>query len=260
MFKQKKARLAGMQNTGEGGLFYVVGGLVKSGQWGTMDPETLTGGSRHNRGKGDGRMDRLRQLPKEKRKAVMHAAMEVFAQSDYKRASTEEIARKAGISKGLLFYYFKNKQTLYLYLARYLQSFIEQNMKMEQLAGITDFFDLLDYGMEEKLAILRKLPWALEFSVRMYYTAEREIGPALQKYQVRVLEELWERYFTGVNLEKFRSGVQPRQVLDMLVYLTDGYIHRRRMEQKPLELEELVREYMVWRGILRSYAYKEEYQ
>lgn len=54
--------------------------------------------------------------------------------------------------------------------------------------------------------------------------------------------------------------MQPRQVLDMLVYLTDGYIHRRRMEQKPLELEELVREYMVWRGILRSYAYKEEYQ
>lgn len=115
-------------------------------------------------------MDRLRQLPREKRKAVMHAAMEVFAQSDYKRASTEEIARKAGISKGLLFYYFKNKQTLYLYLARYLQSFIEQNMKIEQMAGITDFFELLDYGMEEKLAILRKLPWALEFSVRMYTT------------------------------------------------------------------------------------------
>ena len=70
----------------------------------------------------------------------------------------------------------------------------------------------------------------------MYYTAEREIGPVLQKYQVRVLEELWDRYFTEVDLEKFRPGVQPRQVLDMLVYLTDGYIHRRRMEQKPLEL------------------------
>lgn len=205
-------------------------------------------------------MDRLRQLPKEKRRAVMHAAMEVFARSDYKRASTEEIARKAGISKGLLFYYFKNKQTLYLCLARYLQAFIEQNLKMEQLAGITDFFDLLDYGMEEKLAILRRLPWALEFSVRMYYTAEREIGPALRKYQVRALEELWERYFSGVDQTKFRPGVAPRQVLDMLIYLTDGYIHRRRLEQKPLVLEELVAEYTVWRGILCAYAYKEEFQ
>ena len=62
-------------------------------------------------------MDRLRQLPREKRKAVMHAAMEVFAQSDYRTDEhRRQIARKAGISKGLLFYYFKNKQTLYLYI------------------------------------------------------------------------------------------------------------------------------------------------
>ena len=62
-------------------------------------------------------------------------------------------------------------------------------MKMEQMAGITDFFDLLDYGMEEELAILRKLQLGrLEFSVPMYYTLSWDIGPALQKYQVRVLE------------------------------------------------------------------------
>ena len=57
--------------------------------------------------------DAFGRLPKEKRRRILNAALEVFAHSDYKRASAEAIAMKAGISKGLLFYYFKNKQALY---------------------------------------------------------------------------------------------------------------------------------------------------
>ena len=36
--------------------------------------------------------------------------------NEYKRASMSAIADAAGISKSLLFYYFKNKKELYLYL------------------------------------------------------------------------------------------------------------------------------------------------
>lgn len=38
------------------------------------------------------------QLPKEKKKRILQAAIEVFAQNDYKHASTDEIASRAGIS------------------------------------------------------------------------------------------------------------------------------------------------------------------
>lgn len=58
--------------------------------------------------------EKFHQLPEEKQLAIFNAAMEVFAQNDYKRASTDDIAAKAGISKGMLFYYFQNKRTLYL--------------------------------------------------------------------------------------------------------------------------------------------------
>ena len=55
-------------------------------------------------------------LSPEKQARITNAALEVFARNDYKHASTDDIAAKAGISKGLLFYYFRNKQSLYLYL------------------------------------------------------------------------------------------------------------------------------------------------
>lgn len=45
-------------------------------------------------------------LEEEKQRAVFNAAMKVFSRWEYKRASTDLIAAKAGVSKGLLFYIF----------------------------------------------------------------------------------------------------------------------------------------------------------
>lgn len=55
--------------------------------------------------------DRLSSLSEEKKNAVVNAALEVFGTNEYKRASTDLIAAKAGISKGLLFYYFKIRKS-----------------------------------------------------------------------------------------------------------------------------------------------------
>ena len=46
------------------------------------------------------------ELPKEKQLRIINAGMEYFGQYGYKNAKTDDIATKAGISKGLLFYYF----------------------------------------------------------------------------------------------------------------------------------------------------------
>lgn len=48
----------------------------------------------------------------DKRERIKAAALELFAQHGYHGTSTEMIITKAGVSKGLLFFYFKNKQEL----------------------------------------------------------------------------------------------------------------------------------------------------
>lgn len=65
--------------------------------------------------------DRFYELPEEKQLAIFNAAMEVFGENDYKRASTDLIAKKAGISKGMLFYYFHNKKELFLQTFSFLR-------------------------------------------------------------------------------------------------------------------------------------------
>ena len=75
-------------------------------------------------------------LSPEKQARITNAAPEVFARNDYKHASTDDIAAKAGISKGLLFYYFRNKQSLYLYLYDYEAYQADQGLNIDLWAEL----------------------------------------------------------------------------------------------------------------------------
>src|SRR5690348_8024953 len=54
-----------------------------------------------------------RGQPKQSRAAILQAAVREFAQEGVAGARTDAIARLAGVNKALLYYYFKDKESLY---------------------------------------------------------------------------------------------------------------------------------------------------
>src|SRR5450755_2395605 len=54
-----------------------------------------------------------RGQPEESRAAILQAAAREFAEHGIAGARTDAIAREAGVNKALLYYYFKDKETLY---------------------------------------------------------------------------------------------------------------------------------------------------
>src|ERR1700722_6532683 len=54
-----------------------------------------------------------RGQPKESRAAILQAAAKEFAEHGIAGARTDAIAREARVNKALLYYYFKDKETLY---------------------------------------------------------------------------------------------------------------------------------------------------
>ena len=91
----------------------------------------------------------------------MRAAIEVFAKYEYKKASTDLIASKAGVSKGLLFYYFHNKKDLYLTVYEYVKRIITEGVADSRLLEITDFFELITYGSSLNLSLILSSPTIL---------------------------------------------------------------------------------------------------
>lgn len=120
--------------------------------------------------------DRLSSLSEEKKNAVVNAALEVFGTNEYKRASTDLIAAKAGISKGLLFYYFKNKKELYMYIFEYVMEKVEPRLLDQHFFEITDYFELLAYAADKKARILSSFPFLMEFSVRAFFTSREDVS------------------------------------------------------------------------------------
>ena len=51
--------------------------------------------------------------PEGRSAAILKAALETFAEEGYAAARMEDIAGKAGITKGLIYFYYKNKQELF---------------------------------------------------------------------------------------------------------------------------------------------------
>ena len=55
-----------------------------------------------------------------KRREILQAAMQVFAQDGYHRAKMETVAEEAGIGKGTVYEYFKSKADLFLALHQHM--------------------------------------------------------------------------------------------------------------------------------------------
>lgn len=55
---------------------------------------------------------------KEDRQYIFDAAAEIFTRKGYHKTTVEEIAAAIGVSKGTIYYYFKNKEELYLAIIR----------------------------------------------------------------------------------------------------------------------------------------------
>ena len=67
-------------------------------------------------------MKKIRQSPKlpaeQRRRQLLESAHRLFSEKGYRETSTEEIAHKVGLTKGALYFHFKNKEDILFELIR----------------------------------------------------------------------------------------------------------------------------------------------
>jgi len=61
---------------------------------------------------------RYQRRKEDRPREITEAAFEVFAEKGYARARVDEVARRAGVSKGLMYLYFKTKEELFKAVVR----------------------------------------------------------------------------------------------------------------------------------------------
>jgi AcrR family transcriptional regulator len=92
-----------------------------------------------------------KKVNREQRQAeLLETAIEVFAKRGYQATTMEEIAERAGVSKGMLYIYFKNKEALFGAVFRWFGKMTEAMV----LAGI--------HGLDDEVAQIKRIAatWA----------------------------------------------------------------------------------------------------
>ena len=160
-------------------------------------------------------------LKKEKQDRMINAALQVFGKYGYYHASTDEIVKVAGISKGLLFHYFGSKIELYAFLYDYATRFV--TLELSQNVDKTDnnYFGLYRQILTAKVDSMAKYPCIYLFLNRAdgedYGEAVMKIDERREKYN-RIMEALRER----ADITVFPPNISYSMTWDMLDYTVNG--------------------------------------
>ncbi len=153
------------------------------------------------------------------REAILRAALHEFAHEGIAGARTDQIARLAGVNKALLYYYFKNKESLYGAaldhvfggLAARLQRVLDTHLPPREkiLAYVGAHFDAVAASPVYPRVIMREM-----------MRAGRNPSPHLKRIAKRYFRPLQQRLMglirEGIAAGEFRPVNVPHFVMSMI--------------------------------------------
>jgi AcrR family transcriptional regulator len=171
---------------------------------------------------------------KDKRRRILAAAQEVFAEQGFDAARMEEVARRARVGKGTLYNYYESKEDLLI------QAVIASMEEVrERIAtGVDPSPDEPTRSVEEvlRMLIVEALPGLIQRSHSLYNQASSVVArdPEARRRLFEASQAFYrerERDFEGLiqagaRSGEFRSDLDPAEVSLLLLALFDGLLRR----------------------------------
>jgi AcrR family transcriptional regulator len=187
-----------------------------------------------------------RGQPEESRAAILQAAAQEFAEHGIAGARTDAIARQAGVNKALLYYYFKDKETLYgaildnafgglkATVFQVLDSDLPTREKMLAYAGA--YFDFVASNQLYPRLMQREMMRAREGqSPHIDQVIKKYIRPSFSRVSELIQKGIAEREFRPVNPAHF----VPSMVAMIVFYFSSAPMMQKIIGFNPLTPERI---------------------
>ncbi|WP_440896981.1 TetR/AcrR family transcriptional regulator [Amphibacillus sp. Q70] len=184
-------------------------------------------------------LSKLKNLESRRKDPILNAALKEFAMKGFDNASTNVIAKEAGISKGLMFHYVNSKKDLFLFLYDYCTKMIE-----EEYLGLINFdeqdiFEKLRQSYLLQLELIQKYPWIFEFINLSSATKSDEVNRELEKRTNEKLSSCHETMFDHVDESKFRTELNVEKAKQLIFWANIGFTDQILEEMRHTETSEL---------------------
>lgn len=179
------------------------------------------------------------EISQEKRLKIINAALKEFSIYGYELCSTNQIVKKAGISKGSLFKYFETKEDLFFFLIDY----VVQRMTKQPLNLSDNLFERIRQYAEYEFDFYLENPIEYNFLKKAFYDENSSMSTkTIEKYT----KQAEESFYDLCQSKEFDLNKQ-RELADILKWVLKGFneefIHSQKSTQpenlKNLYLEQL---------------------
>lgn len=196
--------------------------------------------------------EKFYSLPEEKRNRIINAGFKVFAKNSYKKSPVGEIAEEAGISKSLLFFYFKNKKELYLFLLKTAEEETRNALMETNVYSGDDIFDIMYNGLLVKANMMKKYPDMGNFSIKANYEKDPDVAKEVRKIIEPYTEMDTNSILPILDKNKFKDGLDLNMMYQDMYLASEGYLWRMQQLDN-LDVDKMVNDYKkiieFWRGL-----------
>lgn len=194
----------------------------------------------------------------EKRDKIINSALEEFSKNRFDKASTNNIVKNAGISKGLLFHYFPNKKNLY----DHLETFTMDTM-------INAILDEIDWEEKDLISRIKQIV-LIKFRVFVRYPYLITFGKVIyENKSVDEIKELVETYvpdiyhqifYKNVDFTLLKKNVEKEKIIKIIQWtmekLSEEWMNNLALSSEEVDLEGMNEEIDVYLKILKEAFYK----
>lgn len=182
-------------------------------------------------------------LPEEKQQAIINAGYRVFSQNSYKKSPVSEIADAAGISKSLLFYYFKNKKELYLFLWETCAEMTVRELTESGCYEQCDLFESMHRGLKAKVRLMRRNPDIGPFVIKAFYEKDPEVCEEIQKSFAHYAVFRENVKLMNFDPAQFIPGIDLKMMYLDMYWASEGYLWEK-LQRGNLDADEMERDFL----------------
>ena len=189
-------------------------------------------------------MKKTKQEAEETKKAIVQSALDLFYEKGYSKTTFELISTKIGMTKGAVYWYFKNKPEL---VAAIINEYIERKMRYlnEKIPSLNHFKDIEAYFSATSDFLLSD---ENAYKVAFFLSLQMEWSESIITKVLEGVKEnttYWFEYFTKAlaKMQKngeIRSDVDASVISSMMFNLWTGNVEAYLSKRCPTDLKCMV--------------------
>lgn len=166
---------------------------------------------------------KLLDLESQRRDAILNAALKEFALRGFDNASTNVIAKEAGISKALMFHYVNSKQELFIFVYDYFTELIDKEYFAKMDFSEKDIFARLRQSYLLQIDLIKQYPWIFELNKLSLRTNSDEVNKALGHRANKKQSSCERQIFDMIDVSKFRACLDIEKCKQFILWANIGF-------------------------------------